>query len=131
MITTNTDVGQLKVKKHRKLFQLLDFFEHSRLQQAEDLDYFESFFFFGNTSDLSKSLTAKIWREYKDKICEGRFSFKKCIYPGIEMRDSKYGVQAYSQYSYSAFSQLFDNIIFQIHQRDSHVQKIEDQKAEE
>lgn len=55
-------------------------------------------------SELSKSMTANMWKEYKEKVCEAGFSFKSCIYPGIKIRDSEYGVVAYSKDSYSAFS---------------------------
>jgi hypothetical protein len=71
-------------------------------------------------SELSKSMTANMWENYKDKLCEKGFSFKSCIYPGIRIRDSKYGVCAYSSYSYEAFSELFESMILKIHKKNNH-----------
>jgi hypothetical protein len=66
-------------------------------------------------SELSKSMSKNMWDEYKDDECDDGFSFKKCIYPGIKIRDSQYGVCAYSLDSYKKFSKLFENVILKIH----------------
>lgn len=81
----------------------MDFVENSKMSSVKDLNYFESFFSLGNKSELSKSMTANMWLDYKERNCSGGFSFKNCIYPGIKIRDSDYGVCAYSKDSYFAF----------------------------
>ena len=88
VITPESDISELRLIEHKKLFPLLDYVENSKIERAEDLNYFESFFSVGNMSELSKSMTANMWKEYKEKVCEGGFSFKSSIYPGIKIRDS-------------------------------------------
>jgi hypothetical protein len=89
-----------KIPEYKKLWPLLDYVENSKINSVNDLNYFESFFALGNMSELSKSMSKNLWDEYKDDECNNGFSFKKCIYPGIKIRDSQYGVCAYSLDSY-------------------------------
>jgi hypothetical protein len=84
----DTDISKIRLVEHKKLFPLLDYVENSKIKKSDDLNYFESFFSVGNMSELSKSMTANMWNQYKDKKCEGGFSFKSCIYPGIKIRDT-------------------------------------------
>jgi hypothetical protein len=103
MISASTNISEFRTTRHKKLFPLLDFVENSKIESVDDLNYFESFFSLGNRSELSKSMTANMWEDYKGKVCQEGFSFKNCIYPGIKIRDSNYGVCAYSKDSYFAF----------------------------
>jgi hypothetical protein len=98
-----------------KLYQLLDYVENQKIKNDEDLNYFESFFAIGNQSELSKCLTKNIWEEYQDEKCNMNFSFKKCIYPGIIIRDTEQGVVAYSKDSYKKFHRLYEKIILRVH----------------
>ena len=123
VINAKTDISKIRVIEHKKLFPLLDYVENSKITSSDDLTYFESFFSVGNMSELSKTMTANMWNEYKDKKCEKGFSFKSCIYPGIRIRDSEYGVCAYSSDSYNAFSELFESMILKIHKKNDHTQK--------
>ena len=124
VITPNTKISEFRVAKHKKLFPLLDFVENSKISDVKDLNYFESLFSLGNMSELSKSMTSNMWELYKEKVCSEGFSFKRCIYPGIKIRDSDFGVCAYSKDSYFAFEQLFESIILKIHKKSDHQQNL-------
>lgn len=108
LISKDTDINELRLQQdkdnknpaHKKLFPLLDFVENSKISVAEDLNYFESFFALGNMSELSKSMTPNMWDRYKDKTDTYGNSFKDCIFPGIKLRDTNYGVCAFSKESY-------------------------------
>ena len=66
LVIKDQDIYELRDNAPKSLFPLLDYVERSKIKEAADLRYSESFFALGNKSELSKCLTRNIWNEYKD-----------------------------------------------------------------
>lgn len=98
-------------------------------ENADELEYFETFFPDGTDSALSRHLTKDIWEDYKDQVDNVGVSFKTCIFSGIKNLDSGIGVYAGSIDSYSTFDKVFDPIIYEYHGHAYNAQHVSDMDA--
>ena len=80
----------------------------------------------GTSSLLAKFCTRELWMANKKKKDKFGFSFKQAIFSGCKNIDSGIGVYAGSHDSYTAFSDLFNQIIKAYHGHDPASKHISD-----
>lgn len=88
------------------------------LKDASELKGKSLFFPPGTKSLLAKFCTKEVWLANKKKKDKFGFSFKQAVFSGCQNVDSGIGVYAGSHDSYSAFSDLFNQIIQEYHGHD-------------